>query len=108
MSQWVHHEKDLNMSKCFRCFTDNWHSWAERLKARGVVRALLLSLVGERFEPEQMQRKLLRSPFSFQNCTLIAKYEAVEKNVISNYKFSLQQSLVRSFTGRSQFVGDSS
>jgi hypothetical protein len=49
--------------------------------------------------PEQTERKLLRSPFSFQNCTLIAKYKALEKNVISNHKLlSLQQSLVRSFT----------
>ena len=39
MSQWVH--IDLNMSKYFRCFTDNVHSWAGRLKARGVVGALL-------------------------------------------------------------------
>ena len=48
MSQWVHNERDLNMSKYFRCFTDNVHSWAGRLKARGVVGALLISLVGER------------------------------------------------------------
>ena len=40
--------KNLNMSKYFRCFTDNVHSWAGRLKARGVVGALLISLVGER------------------------------------------------------------
>jgi hypothetical protein len=48
MSQWVHNEKDLNMSKYFRCFTANVHSWAGRLKARGVVGSLLISLVGER------------------------------------------------------------
>ena len=44
MSQWAHNEKDLNMSKYFRCFTDSVHSWAGRLKLRGVVGALLLSL----------------------------------------------------------------
>ena len=53
MSQWVHNEKDLNMSKYFRCFTDNVHSWAGRLKARGVAGSLLISLVGERFEPRE-------------------------------------------------------
>ena len=41
MSQWVHNEKDLNMSKYFRCFTANVHSWAGRLKARGVVGSLV-------------------------------------------------------------------
>jgi hypothetical protein len=47
----------------------------------------------------RVQRKLLRSPFRFQNCTKTAKYEALEKNVVSNRKLpSLRQSLVRSFT----------
>jgi hypothetical protein len=46
-----------------------------------------------------MHRKLLRSPFTFQNYTKMTKYEALEKNVVSNHKLpSLRQSLVRSFT----------
>jgi hypothetical protein len=45
------------------------------------------------------ERKLLRSPFGFQNCTKTTKYEALEKNVVSNGKLpSLRQSLVRSFS----------
>jgi hypothetical protein len=34
----------------------------------------------------KLQRKLLRSPFGFQNCTKTAKYEALEENVVSNRK----------------------
>ena len=46
-----------------------------------------------------MHCKLLRSPFTFQNYTKMTKYEALEKNVVSNHKLpSLRQSLVRSFT----------
>src|SRR5882762_4885739 len=33
------------------CFTNNGHSWAGSSKALGEVRGLLLSVVGERFEP---------------------------------------------------------
>src|SRR5882762_1312512 len=52
--------------------------------------------------PSKLQRKLLRSPFSFQNCTKTAKYEALEKNVVSNHKLpSRRQSLVRSFSYKS-------
>jgi hypothetical protein len=36
----------------------------------------------------------VRSPFGFQNCTKTAKYEALEKNVVSNGKLPLlRQSL---------------
>jgi hypothetical protein len=37
----------------------------------------------------KLQRKLLRSPFGFQNCTEMTKYEALEKNVISSRKLPL-------------------
>jgi hypothetical protein len=59
---------------------------------------LLLSLVGQRIRTLcKLHRKLLRPPFSFQNCTKMTKYEALEKNVVSNRKLSsLRQSLVRS------------
>ena len=67
MSQWVHHEKDLNMSKYFRCSADSGHSWAGWLKARGVVRALLLSLVGERFEPRTNAAQLIALALYFSN-----------------------------------------
>jgi hypothetical protein len=41
----------------------------------------------------KLHRKLLRSPLSFQNCTKLTKYEALEKNVVSNRKLpSLRQS----------------
>jgi hypothetical protein len=41
----------------------------------------------------------LRSPFGFQNCTKTAKYEALEKTVVSNAKLpSRRQSPVRSFS----------
>ena len=47
----------------------------------------------------KLHRKLLRPPFSFQNCTKMTKYEALEKNAVSNRKLSsLRQSLVRSVT----------
>src|SRR6266481_1012162 len=50
----------------------------------------------------KQQRKLLRSPFGFQNCTKTAKYEALEKNVVSNAKLpSRRQFLVRSFSYKS-------
>jgi hypothetical protein len=84
----------------FRSSADSGHSWARPLRALGEVRGLLLSLVGERFEPlSKLQRKLLRSPLGFQNCAKAAKYEALEKNVVSNGKLpSFRQSLVRSFS----------
>src|SRR6267143_7137132 len=51
------------------------------------LKRLLLPVVRERFEPSaKLYRKLLRSPFGFQNCTKIAKYQALEKNVVSNRK----------------------
>ena len=44
----------------------------------------------------KLERKLLRSPLGFQNCTKTAKYEALEKNVVSDRKLqSPRQSLVR-------------
>jgi hypothetical protein len=39
MSRWVHNERDLNMSKYFRCFTDTVHSETGQLTRR-VVGAL--------------------------------------------------------------------
>ena len=65
-----------------------------------LLERLLLSLAGEPFRTlSKLQRRLLRSPFGFQNCTRMTKYEALEKNVVSNRKLpSLRQSLVRSVT----------
>ena len=65
-----------------------------------MLERLLLSLVGQNIRTLcKLHRKLLRPPFSFQNCTKMTKYEAFEKNVVSNRKLSsLRQSLVRSVT----------
>jgi hypothetical protein len=65
-----------------------------------LLERLLLSLVGQRIRTLcKLHRKLLRPPFSFQNCTKMTKYEALEKNVVSNRKLSsLRQSLVRLIT----------
>jgi len=74
--------EELTTSKCFPLFR------AVTLARRRKIRT-----------QSKLQRKLLRSPFRFQNCTKTAKYEALEKNVVSNRKLpSLRQSLVRSFT----------
>jgi hypothetical protein len=79
---------------------DSGHSWAGPLKALGEVRGRLLSLGRRKIRTlSKLERKLLRSPFGFQNYTKTVKYEALEKNVVSNRKSpSLRQSLVRSFT----------
>ena len=53
---------------------------AAPLKAHGVVRkAITLAYQRKIRTPKNFQRKLLRSPFSFQNCTKPTKYEALEK-----------------------------
>jgi hypothetical protein len=79
---------------------DSGHSRTGLLKALGEVRGALLSLVGERFEPcANCSASYCCSPLGFQNCTKTAKYEALEKNVVSNRKLpSLRQTPVRSFT----------
>jgi hypothetical protein len=65
-----------------------------------LLERLLLSFVGQRIRTLcKLHRKLLRPPSSFQNCTKMTKYEAFERNVVSNRKLSsLRQSLVRSVT----------
>jgi hypothetical protein len=72
---------------------------AAPLKAHGVVRkAITLAYQRKIRTPKNFQRKLLRSPFSFQNCTKPTKYEALEKNAVSKRKMpSLRQSPVRSY-----------
>jgi hypothetical protein len=68
------------------------------LKAHGVVREAITRLSKKDSNPRNLQRKLLRSPFSFQNCTKLTKYEALEKNAVSKRKMpSLRQSPVRSY-----------
>jgi hypothetical protein len=65
----------------------------------GGWRAVTLARRREIRTLSKLKRKLLRSPFGFQNCTKTAKYEALEKNVVSNAKLpSRRQSLVRSFS----------
>jgi hypothetical protein len=78
---------------------DSGHSWSGPLKAHVVREAVTLARRRKIRTLSKLQRKLLRSPFGFQHCTKMTKYEALEKNVVSNRKLpSLRQSLVRSVT----------
>jgi hypothetical protein len=73
--------------------------WSGPLKAHVVRETVTLARRRKIRTLSKLQRKLLRSPFGFQNCTKMTKYEALEKNVVSNRKLpSLRQSLVRSVT----------
>ena len=73
--------------------------WSGPLKAHVVRETVTLARRRKIRTLSKLQRKLLRSPFGFQNCTKMTKYEALEKKVVSNRKLpSLRQSLVRSVT----------
>src|SRR5258708_25515901 len=81
------------MTNVSRSTADSGHSRLVRFEAVTLARRRKIRTMSK------LERKLLRSPLGFQNCTKTAKYEALEKNVVSNGKWpSFRQSPVRSFT----------
>src|SRR5258708_21068643 len=81
------------MTNVSRSTADSGHSRLVRFEAVTLARRREIRTLSK------LERKLLRSPLGFQNCTKTAKYEALEKNVVSNGKWpSFRQSQVRSFT----------
>ena len=100
--------KNSLRANVFRCSSNNRPSWPGPSKALGEIRGLLLSLVGERFEPRaNCSASYCARPFVFRTVLKLRSTKLWRKMSSPTANCRLFGNLQYGHSpGRSQFVGD--